>query len=384
MSLLLSVNQNDNLIPYKFSITGLSVYTFEQALYHVYNYWKESLDDFLAPAFALWVKDALEQKYLSTCVSDLNTLENTGEKLLKFLSLTDYYDGAALAALKMEIDDWEKQLEWERLKEMGDYMMKRNEAPKAHQYYKKALAFGDNVRILNNMGICLMEMEIYDEAAGYLEKAYELDKNDFDIIINYSEALILSRDFERAFKMLRKAEKFGDRPVINYLYGKLCQESNNMAEAMNYYKKAALAEYDPIYYYALSNVYTKTRQFNKALDTLDYIKEKDKVFYINQAEVYSAFEDYASAVKCMEQAVIFSERDNPNLWAMLSKYHRLNLDLKKAEGAASKALSLDSENRLARLELARIKKAQGKTKDYQEGLSRIMESFKREYRDLAK
>ena len=381
-SVILCVNQNDNLISYKFSMTGIEVYTFEEALYHTYSYWKESMDDFLSPEFIGWIKESLELNYIASQISELKVIENQGERLLKFLSLADYYDNNSLAKLKAEMSIWEAQLEWERLKDMGDLFMEKNEPQKAHNYYKKALMAGEDIKLLNNIGVCLMQLEIYDSAVEFLAKAYAMDKNDFNILINYAEALIYKKDFEQAFKYLRKAERDGEKAVVSYLYGKLCQENNNFTEALSHYERAAELEYDPFYYYTLAGVYTKLRKFNKALEILGNIKEKDRVFYVRQAEVYAAFEDYAAAVKCMEKAVVHGERNNPNLWAILAKYHRLNYDMGRAERAALTALNMDKNNKPARLEMARIKKAQGKTKDYQKSLSQVLDTFKNEYRNI--
>ena len=379
--LLICINQADNNTAYKFS-TGMEVYTFEEALYHTFNYWKESMDDFSSAEFINWVKESLDQKYLASQITDINKLESSGEKLLKFLSITDYYDNEEIASLKKEMGVWEAQLEWERLKSMGDLFMEKNEPQKAYNYYKKALMSGEDINLLNNMGVCLMRLEIFDGAVEFLSRAYVMDKNDFNILINYAEALIYKGDFEQAFKYLRKAERDGEKAVVSYLYGKLCQESNNLNEALSHYERAVSLEYDPFYYYTLAALFTKLRKFNRALETLDNIIDKDRVFYIHQAEVYAALEDYAAAVKCMEKAVVHGERNNPGLWAILAKYHRLNYDMGRAERAALTALNIDANHKPARLEMARIKKSQGKTKDYQKSLSQVLDTFKNEYRNI--
>ena len=382
-AIMICVNQNDNNIPYKFAMTGMEVYTFEEALYHTFTYWKESMEDFSSPEFISWVKNTLDLKYIASQIAELKKLDSAGGRLLGFLSLTQYYNEETLAALKAEMSIWEARLEWERLKDMGDMFMEKGEAQKAHNYYKRALMSGEDIKLLNNMGVCLMRLEMFDIAVEFLSRAYEMDKNDFNILINYAEGLIYKGDFELAFTYLRKAERDGEKAVVSYLYGKLCQENNNLTEALSHYERAAALEYDPFYYYTLAGVYTKIRKFNKALEVLENIKNKDRAFYIHQAEIYASFEDYAAAVKCMEKAVVYGERNNSNLWAILAKYHRLNYDMDRAARAAFTALNIDANNKLARLEMARIKKAQGKLKDYQKSLSQVLDTFKHEYRNIA-
>ncbi|MCL2456199.1 MAG: hypothetical protein FWD19_01465, partial [Defluviitaleaceae bacterium] len=51
-----------------------------------------------------------------------------------------------------------------------------------------------------------------------------------------------------------------------------------------------------------------------------------------------------------------------------------------AEIAIQKALEISPENNSVRLENARIKKALGRTREYQAALNEILKSFKDEYR----
>lgn len=382
--ILLCINQNEILEPYIFSLTNIKVYSFEEALYHSYHYWQESFEDFLSEKFLYWVKNILGQKQLAKDINALSKIEGASDRFMGFLSLTEYFDRAQLAVLQVELKAWEQQLEWERLKDMGDHLIKRNEPEKAYQYYKKALRYGENIKVLNNLGICLMYLENYGEAATYLKKAYEKDKSDFDILINYAEALILSGDFEGAFKYLKKAERDGEKDIVFYLYGRLCYKNKNYSEAVNYYQKALELGYNENYYYNIAKAYIQLRKYNEALEVIEAIKKKDAEYYINQGQIHGAFGDYGAAVKCVEKAIVHGYKDNCALWTILAKYHRLNYDLFKAEGAITKALNINANDKHALLEQARIKKGQGKTKDYQLILSDVLNYIKKDYRKPSK
>ena len=381
--ILLSVNQEENLVPYKFPSTGMEVYTFEEALYYIYKNWKEAQGDFLSKRFILWVNDTINQKPLASQIAELLKLDSPGERLLRFLSLTDFYSSEELSKLKAEVVVWEEQLEWERQGNTGDALMKKGEPEKALYHYKKALEGFNNPKLLNNAGICLMHCGRFKEAVPYLAKAYELESNDFNIIINYAEALICNGDFEEAFKYLKKAERGGERAVIDYLYGKLALDSGNTTEAINHYERAIALEKEPFYYYALSRAYIKQRKFGKALETIEKIAVKDKEFHINQAAIYEALGDNAAAVKSMEKAVFSGDKNkSPELLALLSKYRRQNRELEKAELASSMALYADKDNKLALLEMAKVKKAGGNYKKYQNNLGEILKTLKEEYREM--
>ena len=60
----------------------------------------------------------------------------------------------------------------------------------------------------------------------------------------------------------------------------------------------------------------------------------------------------------------------------------MDYDLNMAEKAILKALGIDSESKEVNLEYAKIKKAQGKLRDYQVILDKILNSFKKEYRQI--
>jgi thioredoxin-like negative regulator of GroEL len=53
-----------------------------------------------------------------------------------------------------------------------------------------------------------------------------------------------------------------------------------------------------------------------------------------------------------------------------------------ADMAIARALAISPENERARLESARIKKALGKTRDYQGILNQILKGFKQSYREV--
>ena len=379
---ILCLKQEENDIAFKFSSTGIEVYTFEEALFHAYKYWKESERDLFSGEFALWVQDVLDLKPLAAKISELAKIESAGERILAFLNITDFLSSDDVFRLKSEITIWESQLEWERHLIFADELMSKQEYKKALYNYKKALEGGRSLKLLSNMGVCLMHLGFYYEACLSLSTAYETDKSNIAVLLNYSEALILAGEYEEAFKYLKKAEREGEMPEVNYLYGLLASLSGNHAEAVNHYERAAKEQYDPIYYYALAKAYVSQRKFSKALDALENIKVKDKDFYKNQAAVFEGLGDNAAAIKSAEKALLYSGRNNTSeIWALISRYRRKNFEPDKAERASSMAVYANKDSKLALIEMAMLKKAQGNYKDYQKNLNDILNILKDEYRD---
>jgi len=75
-----------------------------------------------------------------------------------------------------------------------------------------------------------------------------------------------------------------------------------------------------------------------------------------------------------------SNRQEPKLWTILASYYRRDYNFSRAAGAVSRALALAPKDANAILEQARIKKADGRIKDYQNNLRQILETLKSDYR----
>ncbi|MDR1687210.1 MAG: tetratricopeptide repeat protein [Clostridiales bacterium] len=381
--LLLALNGDYASAAYTFKSTGIKVYSFEEALYHCYTYWKESADDFAAPEFIAWVRDTLNLAHIATKIKPPTDGGDFAEKFLQFLLIADYFDSAQINDLKNRLKAWENSLEWERLKERADSLNAKDDAQKAYPLYKRALGFGENEGLFNNFAVCLMKLQKYEEAFEYLSRAYEMQPDNTDILVNYTEAAILSHNFNKAVALLKKLCEIKEDADVYYLYAQLYYETGDIRNASAYTEKALADKYDPYYVYRLADIYVQLRMYDEALQALNKIKDQDRDFLVKQAEVYIAAGHIPAAIKCIERALFYSRTDS-ELWIRLALYYRLNYDTQKAQAAITTALNHDPFNEKALLESARIKKALGKTKDYQEILKNILNSLKKKYRESAR
>jgi cytochrome c-type biogenesis protein CcmH/NrfG len=114
---------------------------------------------------------------------------------------------------------------------------------------------------------------------------------------------------------------------------------------------------------------------------LEQIKETDQnsEFLKIQARHQSRAGNLPRAIKSLEKALM-ADNTQSELWIMLATYHRMDYNLTMAQGAISKALSLAPDSPAALLEQARIRKAGGRTKEYQGILQKILAGFKKDYR----
>ena len=367
--------------PYKFSITGIGVYSFEEALYHCLHYFKESADDFTSPEFIAWVCGELGLLNLKTKLENIRKEKLFSKRLIEFLSLAEYITEAELERVRTAASEWENRLEWEKLKERGDYLMNHNEFTKAFVFYKKALEYAENTELLNNTAISLMKQGRYDEAVILFTAALEKAPDDERIMLCLAEAHTLNKNADEARTILARCQESAE---VYYFLGELDIQASAYTSAIANYAKAIELSDDLIrdvdFIYRLADVYVKLRQFNKALEVISNVQEKDKYHMKKNAELLEKSGNIPAAIKCVEKALVYNS-DSVDLWIRLAVYHRMSYDLNRAYSAIIKALNLSPKSEKAMLEHARIKKAMGKTKDYQQILKSLLDGFKESFRE---
>ncbi|GHU53126.1 hypothetical protein AGMMS49975_10410 [Clostridia bacterium] len=392
--LILAQNQKEQPVPYTFRATNISVYTFEEVLYHSYTHFKDSADDITTEEFLAWAT-AIGLGYIAARIRDeIVPLESFTEKLTGFLTLIEYFDDDEIEELREKLTYWENRREWERLKERADLAAGSSPA-RAYALYKRALLHGENADILNNMGVCLMQMRKFDEAYTCLAKSYQLcDRHSSRagvIVFSLAEAAIYSRNFDAAQEILDRLQKAKNPQTdkIFYLYGELNLALGDTKTPVKYFEQAFDERPQPLYAYRLADAYLSLRMFDKALRSLDNLSavfseiKRDSSFLRKQAEVNAKAQNLPTAIRLIEKAVVF-DKNNIELWVDLAMYYRVNYDVVKAQSAVAAALALDDTDERALLENARIKKALGRTRDYQEGIKTVLLSLKKRYREFIK
>ncbi|MCL2387330.1 MAG: tetratricopeptide repeat protein [Defluviitaleaceae bacterium] len=377
------VSQQVNVVPYAFKTTGIRVYSFEEVIYHVYHHWRESVDEFLSDKMIQWVAE-LGHSYLATKMKELKRRDSFAAKILDFLRLVDYFAEDELGTLKTALEKWELRREWEQLKERGDYFANRKEPAKAIPLYKRALQYDENAPILNNLGIQYLQTSAFEEGFACLSRAMLVAPNNFSILLHYIEAAILSGHYGDAAKALKKAyEKDPNCADIAFLLGLMSYEQKDYPKALTYFEKAIAMDMTvPHYVHKAAEVHLQMRQYEKALNTLETATRHDATFHAKKAEIYAAWNDIPRAVKAMTVAVII-EPEATN-YAKLAAYHRQDYEPRKAEVAIEKALALDPENNMVKLENARIKKGLGHTREHQAILTEVLKEFRDNYRSDTK
>ena len=377
-----SQQYNDSVF-FTFRSTGIRVYSLEEALYHVFHYWRESMDDFLSEGIIVWVSE-LGLSDISAKIKEIASAKhlNSSKQILDFLQLIEYFDAAQLNSLQATLEAWEHRCEWEKLKERADHLVKRGEPSKALLLYKRALQLEENVALLNNIGVVYMQLSAPEDAVNHLARACAIAPGNVSVLLHYIEATILNKEYVSAEQALSTVEQLApDRAEIPFLHGLMAYGQKNYAKALTYYEKAIkLDQTTPYYIYKMADVHKTVRQYKKALDILMTVPYKDSNYYVKEAEIHAAAGDISEALRCMRSATSADGRNDANLWAKLAEYYRHDYDWQMAEKAISYALNLAPDNDKVRLESARIKKGLGRTRDYQAELADILKDLKERYR----
>ncbi|MCL2616339.1 MAG: tetratricopeptide repeat protein [Defluviitaleaceae bacterium] len=379
--LYLAVSHEETRTPYKFKMTDINVYSLEEAAFHVFKYWRESGEEFLSQEFIDWTRDTLKLPYYASKLTELHDKRALSARLIGFLSFFEFYDEIQLSSLRFALQEWEARLLWERLKENADYLYRQGNPAKAAALYRRALEYSENYQILNNYAMSLMKLHRFEEAAALLERAVALEPLSVRLRLGLAESHIRAHSFEPGMRALITAGELDPgNPDIEYMHGLLNLETGDTRHSIEHFNKALSAKYDPHYIYSLAQVYIKLRSYDKASEILDTVADKDRTYYIVKADIHKLTHNIPAAIKAIEKALL-ANRSDVELWTKLAAYHRQDYDLTKAENAVKRALSIDANYERANLEAAKIKKAQGKTKEYQTTLGNILSGFKASFRE---
>ena len=374
-------SQQLNNTPFIFRSTGIRVYSLEEALYHVFHYWRESAEDFLSREMIAWAAE-IGLSFVAGKMQEITAEKQLTTRILNFLQLITYFSTDELNGLRSALETWERRCEWERLKERADLFIERSDPFKALPLYKRAVQLEENAALLNNIGVAYMQLSLAKKAVSYLARAHAFEPENVSILLHYIEAAILSKQFEAAAKALEKAESFiPDAADIPFLHGLMAYKQKNYNQAIPHYERAIKLDPAAAYYaYKLADTYKEMRQYKQALYVLSKVADKNAEYYVKEAEIHAAAGDVPASLRCMRSATSGDGANNAIMWAKLAEYYRHDYDWRRAEKTIAHALELVPGNDKVRLESIRIKKGLGRTREYQAGLADMLKSFKGRYR----
>ncbi|MDR3091727.1 MAG: tetratricopeptide repeat protein [Clostridiales bacterium] len=434
LALAPALTQADAKTPYTFKSTGISVYSFEEALYHARQFWRDCADELTDAEFSGWVAEALGLPYLARRIrSEVSAAPSFSDGLLAFFSLTDYFSGEKLSGIRNELTRWENRLEWERLKDRADALCERGEAAGAYQLYRRAVKFAENPAILNNMGVALLKLKKYAKALETFGAAARLEPENREIQLNLAEAAIYAGDTETAKSFLEGTGEAGqgqlktpstegalggqgqlktpseeksakkrktDAPAqapdpaqaarAECLRGEIALSLNNYKEAARRFEAAYKINRDPLYIYKIADIFLLLRRFPEAAETIRAVREPGPDHPLKLARALKLSGNYTEAAAVLREAL--SEEGAPKtpgkdgsasaaVWTELAECLLLNMDEVSAAEAVSSALSIDPVNERALFVQAKIKK-RASSGEYRAALRKVLSVLKKRCRDF--
>ncbi len=379
VSLKLSMTEDIKISPYRLT-NGINIYSVEEAIYLFYKNFKEYSTDFFDDRFINWIYKELLNVELANKLIDIKKQQSFYQKSIDFLTINNFYSSEEIENISLELFNWEKRGQVERKKIKGDRFFKENMFEKAIESYKDALDFDVSNSILyNNIGICYIRLKRYDLALRYLKKAINLSPNNKDILFNIIELLIEKEDFDYAKKYI---DNLDDDMLYNkyYYLGELYFKQKNYDKAKSSYVKSYLFEKSNGIVLKIASCYVNLNLYDKVVKCLEIVEDNDVDILIAKGDIYEKINNIPMAIKCIEKANFYN-RNNYLLWLKLAKYYRQDYNLLKAEGAIYKASTLCPNNEQVLFEQSLIKKAQGKFKEYQSILSKVVQKSSEDYRE---
>lgn len=226
--------------PYYVKEACLYLYSVEELCYFVYHYAYILDDSFVSEKLITWIDEELELEKLSNKVSSVCGRKGALGNLVRVLNNEiGYYSEDEWVSLLEDIDSNSKMSLSQRRKIRADGLLKSEKYAQALEEYENLLYEGDIdepsfvAKIYHNLGVCAAKLFMFEKAADFLEKAYEIYPNTESYVemlsarkmymsnveyVNYvgdiKDNVDDSLEVERQFEILKLS--WGEQPAYKY------------------------------------------------------------------------------------------------------------------------------------------------------------------------
>lgn len=242
--------------PYYVKEACIYLYSVEELCYFIYHYAYILDDTFVNNKLVSWMKDEINMEDLAAKVETLIGYNNSFGNLVRVLNNeVGYYTEDEWVSLLEDIDSNSRLSLSQRRKVRADGLLNSEKYAQALEEYENLLYEGDVddpsfvAKIYHNLGVCAAKLFMFEKAADYLEKAYEIYPNTESYVEmlsarklymstseyinfvgdnkkNYEDSL----EVERKFEILKLG--WGEQPAYKY-FRELAKEKD---EGNSYYE----------------------------------------------------------------------------------------------------------------------------------------------------
>lgn len=161
----------------------VELFSLEEICYYLYHNIYRVTKDFFQPELFAYLRKELQVEKLA---EKLEELMRAGASFEEFVMVTmryaNYYDTKELELFQEKLYSFQHLSKEEKLKLMGDNCLQEEKEKEAICHYYKALDYQRNSsmgqefwgKVYHNIGVCYIHMLFYEEAALYLEQAYQI------------------------------------------------------------------------------------------------------------------------------------------------------------------------------------------------------------------
>jgi len=218
-----------------------------------------------------------------------------------------------------------------------------------NKQYQKAIAIYRNMNIKKDEKLAAIGNDYYlegkiDKAFEYFAKAYKIKHN-----ISYAEKatymLMRLGKYKYIIKFIDKEKVPLSTDRIRYFYGVSLMSEKEYKKAAAVFQKISQASI--LYKDALFNevvCYNKLNMKQKAVETLEGVKNKDKDIYYMLADLYLQYKDYHKAIETIENNINFFKNKSKAYFYIADIYYDKLKNKSKAVEYLKKSLKTDPNN----------------------------------------
>lgn len=202
---------------------------------------------------------------------------------------------------------------------IGIYYFKTKKFEQSLEFFDKALLFNENIQILNNKANSHAALSQFDKAKKLLERSLELNPNNSETVLIYSEFCLKTDDLDRAQQILEDYISQNNNNIsIQFQYGKILFENRIYKKSLNVFNKIDIEKKNlpnvinmiGLNYEALGKFDEAIKSYNRVID----IDKKHIFALMNYANLLRSLRDFEGAKQILKDIL----KINP----MTSEAHR--------------------------------------------------------------